>query len=520
MTFFVLPAARVRSWAVRPELWLFLLACGVGVAYSRLPLIPAGLLLLAAAILLLTIIHPLAGLAFTLLAAPWAALENIILVNLPVDSGQLLFLLTVASWMAWSIARDRRLRLPTVPLLLPLLLFLGVAGISLLNAPSLTAGLRELLKWVEMTLLMLIVVDIGRAYQKRWWAGLRIGDLFVGLVLLSALSQALIGIWQFAPRGHGPEHFEILNGFYRAYGTFEQPNPYGGFMAMMALLAVGTAVGGWSFGQRKEKADGEGSRQDVEHQPRSSVLYVVFLLLCAAACGVAVVLSWSRGAWLGFAAGGAIFALFWPRQRSIGVLLVVGGFIAFLLALQLGLVPVTFADRFLSFGEDLQFGDVRGADINDANYAVLERLAHWQSALDMANDHPWLGVGFGNYEAAYAEYALINWPYPLGHAHNYYLNILAETGIVGTLAYLLLWGVVFWQSLFALNRLDGRQRGIALGLLAGWSALTVHHLLDNLYVNNMFLHYGVLFGGLQLLYIAARGRVTAHSRLKKTGMIK
>ena len=42
---------------------------------------------------------------------------------------------------------------------------------------------------------------------------------FAGLV------QAFIGIWQFGLRDTGPEHFMILGRFYRAYGTFEQPNP-------------------------------------------------------------------------------------------------------------------------------------------------------------------------------------------------------------------------------------------------------------------------------------------------------
>ena len=56
----------------------------------------------------------------------------------------------------------------------------------------------------------------------------------------------------------------------------------------------------------------------------------------------------------------------------------------------------------------------------------------------MAGDRPWLGVGFGNYGAAYEEYALINWPDPLGHAHNYYLNLVAEIGFIGLGAYLLL----------------------------------------------------------------------------------
>jgi hypothetical protein len=63
------------------------------------------------------------------------------------------------------------------------------------------------------------------------------------MLLLAGLSQAVIGIWQFGLRGDGPEHFEILGGFYRAYGTFEQPNPFGGYMSLGASLAAGVLVG-------------------------------------------------------------------------------------------------------------------------------------------------------------------------------------------------------------------------------------------------------------------------------------
>jgi O-antigen ligase len=167
--------------------------------------------------------------------------------------------------------------------------------------------------------------------------------------------------------------------------------------------------------------------------------------------------------------------------------------------MQFNLIPASITDRVTSFSQDLQFGDVRGVDINDANYAVLERLAHWQAALDMARHNLWLGVGFGNYEPAYAGYALINWPAPLGHAHNYYLNLLAETGIMGLAAYLLLWTAVFWQALHLLRQLDWPQRGIVLGLLAAWASLSVHHLVDKLYVNNIYIHLGVMLGLLQLL---------------------
>jgi O-antigen ligase len=117
----------------------------------------------------------------------------------------------------------------------------------------------------------------------------------------------------------------------------------------------------------------------------------------------------------------------------------------------------------------------------------------------MAKDNIWLGVGFGNYESAYPEYQLLNWPFALGHAHNYYLNVLAETGIIGLLTYLVFWGVVFIQLLRILKSSQWPHRGLALGLLAAWTALSVHHLVDKLYVNNMFLYMGVMVGLQQIL---------------------
>jgi O-antigen ligase len=87
----------------------------------------------------------------------------------------------------------------------------------------------------------------------------------------------------------------------------------------------------------------------------------------------------------------------------------------------------------------------------------------------------------------------------LGHAHNYYLNTLAETGVLGLLAYGLLWTAVSFQTIRQLRRLDWPWRGIALGLLGAWTAVTVHHLVDKLYVNNIYIHLGVMFGLLQLL---------------------
>jgi putative inorganic carbon (HCO3(-)) transporter len=141
--------------------------------------------------------------------------------------------------------------------------------------------------------------------------------------------------------------------------------------------------------------------------------------------------------------------------------------------------------------------------ISDENYAIVERLAHWQAAISMANAHPFVGVGLGNYEVAYPAYRVPSWPEALGHAHNDYLNLLAETGLVGLAGYLVGWALIVYWTLQALPRPDPVARGLVLGVLGTWTHLAVHSFVDKLYVNNLFLHIGVMLG----LLAAVRYRV-------------
>jgi putative inorganic carbon (HCO3(-)) transporter len=484
------------------------LAALAGLLLALLPLPTAVALLGGAAVLLLVAIQPLLGLGLALLAGPWGAHESLILGNQLFDSGQLLLLLTLAAWIGRSLAH-RRLLIPYTRLTLPLLLFLAVATLSLFQADSWRLGLKELIKWLEILLIMWLVVDLGRysLFRIPYFSSSSIKHhvsrfthhpipntqyairftLFI--ILLAGLSQAAIGLWQFS-RGTGVDHFIVLGRFYRAYGTFYQPNPFGGFMALNAALAAGALVG-----YVMQSVERGSLLRSTLHALRATP----FTAFSTAATTLGLFVSWSRGAWLGFAAALATLAFFWPRRRWLGVVMVIAAAALLLLAAQFNFLPTTITSRLTSFTADFQLGDVRGVDIYDENYAVLERLAHWQAAIDMARAHPWLGVGFGNYEAAYPHYRLMNWIHPLGHAHNYYLNIMAETGLLGTAAYLFFWAAVIGQSVRQIGRLGWPWRGVALGLLAAWAYLSVHHLVDKLYVNNIYIHLGTMLGLQQLL---------------------
>jgi O-antigen ligase len=459
----------------RREAILIGVAIIAALAIVRLSLIPLVALIGGTAIVLVTLIEPMAGLALTLVAAPLAAYTNYMTgaVLRPLDTGQVMLALTIGSWLLRGLAR-REINIPFVPLLWPLTIFVGWATISLLWAPSYEYAVPEVIKWIEIILVMLMVVDARDRWSASW---------VIAGVLASGVFQASLGIWQYGLRGIGPETFRISGHLYRAYGTFEQPNPYAGYIGLIWPIAAGLLIGQIS---------------NLKSQIRSATC-ALLLAICVLLLVAALVFSWSRGAWMGALAAVVVMAAALPRRVWLGVGGVALAIAMLLSANTIGLLPNAIRSRLTDFTQQVQVFDVRGVGINDANYAVLERLAHWQAAGEMIRYHPWTGVGFSNYEPTYAHYALMNWPISLGHAHNYYLNVTAELGIPGLLAYLLMWGANLWQTVRALRRGSGWQRGLALGLLGAWTHLSVHHLFDNLYVNNTHLLFGALLGVLTII---------------------
>jgi hypothetical protein len=82
----------------------------------------------------------------------------------------------------------------------------------------------------------------------------------------------------------------------------------------------------------------------------------------------------------------------------------------------------------------------------------------------------------------------------LGHAHNYYLNVLAEAGGIGFLAYMVLWGAVFLRLGRAAFFAGTWKRGVLAGAFGALVALSIHNLFDNLFVHAMYLQVGLTLG--------------------------
>ncbi len=500
-----------------------ILALGLGLLIARLPLATAAaipIIVGGGGLLALAILEPLVGLGLMLLLAPAEPLLSAAGL-LPFSIGQATFALFAGAWLLRGLAR-RELRWPALPITIPFALYLFTAALSLSvsHPASPKDGATELLKWIEMYLVAGMVAMSWRGKLK--WV--------IAAIFLAGVAQAGIGLWQFQFRGHGPEAFKILGDHYRAYGTFEQPNPFAGFMGIVWPLAASVSVY-FLLSLIRPQPSRTSDRLSADKPPRqntvelqivgrglirsinSTALIALVSTLITLASLAALFVSFSRGAWLGAAAAGVVMLVFWPRRRWIGLALASGGLVAVFALYQFGLLPASISSRFADVGDFLQVYDVRGVHVNDSNFAIVERLAHWQAAVNMANANPVFGVGFGNYEAAYDDYRLIKWQYALGHAHMIYLNVLAETGALGLAAYLILWGAIVLITIRAID-LSGLNRALAIGLLGAWTHLATHQLLDNLYVGNIPLLIGALLGVMCIL--ATREAPDANKNIRST----
>ncbi|MGI5837083.1 MAG: O-antigen ligase family protein [Chloroflexota bacterium] len=441
--------------------------------------------LVALIVSLLVLIKPEGGVYLLTMSIPLGYLLEVEGDEFSVTPTEMIIGLMVVGWALRAFSR-RRIVIPPTPLLIPLLGMLAIVALSINYAASPALTMKETLKWAELLLVYLFIVSE--------MASLRHVLTLLVLLLLGAIIEALIGSVQFV-FSMGPEFYSIGR-FMRAYGTFEQPNPYAGYLGMLIPLAVGILLA-WP-GKRLRN-------------------YTLFALALAVA---AVGMSLSRGAWVGISLALVIMMVFWSHRTRI---LLAAGILAAtpLSALAfLNILPPELTARLATVFDYFRFVDVTREVVTPQNFAVIERMAHWQAAINMIEAHPLLGVGAGNYPAVYEAYSVEGWDEALGHAHNFYLNIAAETGFVGLATYLSIFVIALLHSVkwllrsFSEGQPDqaGRAadpyaetllwRGILVGVLGALIASCIHNMFDNLFVHSMSIQLGMILALGQLSAIA------------------
>jgi O-antigen ligase len=390
----------------------------------------------------------------------------------PASATDLLFATALTLWCASTISQRRTPNASRLPVW-AVAIYLLILYLSSLGAFNLGEALTEMVKWVEFGCLLLIVPMALPANKVHW---------LVALLLAAAALQGIYGLYQFLFR-IGPEWFLIQGRFMRASGVFGQPNPFGAYLGLSLPVAFSLTL--WGVTSLLQK------------RTLSTLMWTIFYLVATLSIGVGLVASWSRGAWLGAVGGMVVVLLFFDRRTAIalGFGILALAITALVGALNPNWIPSAISARIGNIPATLGFIDVLSTEVNDDNFAIIERVAHWVAALRMWEQSPWLGVGPGNYATAYASVALPQWREALGHAHNIYLNVLGETGLLGLGAFLLLWSSLIGWLLQQMHKTAQRvrsshswSRALVVGVLGIVAHLAIHSFFDNLFVQGMYLH--------------------------------
>jgi O-antigen ligase len=186
-----------------------------------------------------------------------------------------------------------------------------------------------------------------------------------------------------------------------------------------------------------------------------------------------LVLSASRGGIIGLILEFALLA-FLSRAHRIGRKQLLG-------AVAIALVAGSFI-VWLGVGEAIQ----RFERLTHGGISRELRVSIFHDACRIFLDHPLAGTGLGTLVAVYPRYASFYNGLTVEHAHNDYLELLADTGIaiVGGLIGLSFIGLFSWRGLASLQLArSSLARAIIVGSLAACSGLLVHSLVDfNLHI--------------------------------------
>jgi len=216
-----------------------------------------------------------------------------------------------------------------------------------------------------------------------------------------------------------------------------------------------------------------------------------------------LILTVSRGAYLAGAISFVFLAITLPRQTVRPAHLLLGG--------MLMLVVLAGTGLFISQGRDDamdQFIEhVTIGDLNEGE-STQGRLSAFDVAVQAWQDHPWLGIGIGNFGAYVKDYPDPRELEGYDIVNNEYLEVLAETGLFGFGALLVLLAIVLSRSTIAYKATEDPL--IRAGV-AGTTSALIGLLVQYNFFSTLFIVYvWVLLG-----YVVAAQNIALQARNSK-----
>jgi O-antigen ligase len=334
-----------------------------------------------------------------------------------ITGAQAAILIAQAAWLA-KLVRTPRNQALHLPLFLPIAAFYLASALASVTAADPWLSFKDLRNVFEPAFFFLLVNHID---------GEERATTFSSVLIVATTLTAVYGLTQSVAEGPA----------FRVHGTMSIYMTFAGILMLSALVVLAQLLflprSRWSWG-----------------------LACSLVLLTAA-----LVMTQTRGAWVGLAAGGGLILGF--RQKRL------------LLALPLVAVLIFLASP------DAVRARIRSI-IDPQDITARERLFMWGSGIQIVRDHPWTGVGINGVKGVYQAYkhpGAVRDQRP--HLHSNLFQIAAERGLIGVACWLWIW-VAFYHQAWTIFRGLGpgtpQASALVVGSLAGITGFHVAGLFE------------------------------------------
>jgi len=367
---------------------------------------------------------------------------------------ELLFSLAMVLWL-WRSGRASK-PMEFAPYFMPLLFFLGACLLSLLAAQNRFVALRETVQFAWLFGLFYFVAHEIREPRETLtlWS----------LLLVAGLVVAGVGIYQYF-LVREPIHFLIAETRLRAHGVHDQPNSFGNYLIGVIPLLFGFYFLADTLAPSVHERRGWVGKIFLNKRVIVALLFIL---------STALVATFSRGSWVGLGFGAVtLYFLLKGKIRHASLVLLPG---------------------VIGIAATLVIGDLsRQPRHTGRSFSNKQRAELLKAAIQMARDHPWLGIGFGNFPDRLPEYTspelmqMMKLDYDpikkewflnpnkkpdIEIVHNTLVQVAAETGLFGMAAFVWLFVVYYRRALKLLREaVEQKEYCIRATALAGATAI-------------------------------------------------
>lgn len=416
--------------------------------------------------------------AAMLLVVHWGNIHDVLIKyhGMPSVVKLMVALLTVVL-LARRFLSERPRGLVSDPVIWWMLAYLVVGATGLWFARDTDAVMSRLVDTAKDCVIAGLIFNLlitRQAFERAVWGLLIVGAALSALTVYQEMTKTYDNnYWGFA-QAAVRQISTTTDDRARAFGTVNDPNYFGQLLLVLVPLAVWAALNGRTW--------------------RGKSFGLTALLLLLAAIG----LTFSRGAYLGTVIVLGVYAMYLRLDARFVLILPLIGALLYV-------APPEFRARFGTLDEVLP-GNNAGAY---ADGSLQGRMVKAEIAFTIAADHPIFGVGRGNYRLHYRDY--INEIEGAGSnterdAHNLYLEVVAEQGMIGLAIFIGLlatvWGRLRKAELLFNAADDYRMAALAVAVKVGFLGYLVTSLfLHGAYGYMLWLQVGM---AVALVVIAQR----------------